>query len=80
MNKKIFSFVLILVMASFILSSCRKCQKCTETVETDVFGVIASSSATEKYCGDEYDDAPAEVDDYVGVPGASTRRTIVCTD
>ena len=61
--------------------SCKKCQTCTTEVSQDVMGVSqVLSSTSEEYCGDNYDDAPAETTVTQSVQGVEQTVSITCTD
>lgn len=77
MKKAILSLSLI-VFAAMGLTSCKKCQTCTTTVEQTVFGINQSTSVSEEYCGDDYDSAPAESTVTNNVGGIDQKVTITC--
>lgn len=60
------------------LTSCKKCQTCTTTVEQTVFGINQKTSVSDEYCGDDYDNAPAEGTITNNVGGIDQKVTITC--
>jgi hypothetical protein len=58
MKKLILPFALVTLCMSG--TSCKKCQSCTTTTHQTVSGYTQTSNSTQDYCGDDYDDAPAE--------------------
>lgn len=76
--KRIILFSTLLFAVGFM--SCKKCQTCQTKVTQDVgFGPI-TTSASEEYCGDQYDDAPAEVTVNQEVGGVTQTVVISCED
>jgi hypothetical protein len=78
-NMKKLALLTVIALAGF--TSCKKCQTCTTKVvqETGIFPVTTSTS--EEYCGDEYDDAPAEVSVVQDVGGGISQTvTIECVE
>jgi hypothetical protein len=62
-------------------TSCKKCQTCTTNVSQDIGGTNVSVSAdSQEYCGDQYDDAPAESAVNQNIGGVSQTVAITCTD
>ena len=76
--KKIIYLGVVLFAFGFV--SCKKCQTCTTTTEQDVLGSVISSSVSEEYCGDEYDNAPAEASVTQNVAGVNQTVSITCVD
>jgi len=68
------------VGALLFMTSCKKCQTCTTTVTQDVQGFPMTSSTSQEYCGDEYDNAPAEGTVSQSAQGVSQTVTITCTE
>ena len=77
MKKALFSLSLI-VFAAMSFTSCKKCQTCTTTVEQTVLGINQKVSASEEYCGDDYNNAPAEGTTTNNVGGIDQKVTIAC--
>ncbi|MFT6245381.1 MAG: hypothetical protein ACJA0U_002935 [Salibacteraceae bacterium] len=73
---------LILALAIIALGavSCKKCQTCTTVVSQNVQGFETQTSASEEYCGDAYDDAPAPTNFTQNVGGISQSVTITCVE
>lgn len=75
--------VLLIIGALLVLgaTSCKKCQTCTTNVSQDVGGTTVSVSAdSEEYCGDQYNDAPAESTVNQNIGGVSQTVSITCSD
>ncbi|NRA13511.1 MAG: hypothetical protein HRT57_16320 [Crocinitomicaceae bacterium] len=73
--------VLALAVVAFGAVSCEKCQTCTTTVTQEVAGITTNVSTTsQEYCGDEYDDAPADAAVVQSVGGVDQTVTILCAD
>lgn len=54
-------FYVTAAIALFGVVSCQKCQECTvETYQESNGYTQQTSSTTEEYCGDQYNDAPEE--------------------
>jgi hypothetical protein len=75
----------ILIISLSILAlgavSCKKCQTCTTNVTQIVGGINVNVSAdSQEYCGNEYDDAPAETTVQQNVGGIVQTVSITCTD
>ncbi|MDX2359699.1 MAG: hypothetical protein QNK23_02755 [Crocinitomicaceae bacterium] len=66
---------------AFAFISCKKCQTCTTTT-TQTTGVIIPIvvSISDEYCGDEYDNAPAEVSVNQNVGGISQTVVVDCVE
>ena len=61
--------------------SCKKCQTCTTNVTQNVGGISTDiSAASQEYCGDDYDSAPAESTVQQNVGGVTQTVTITCVD
>jgi hypothetical protein len=74
-------FVVALSIIALSAVSCKKCQTCTTRVTQSVSGInIQVSAAEEEYCGDQYDDAPAETSVTQDVGGISQTATVTCVD
>jgi len=58
--KKLIAPVVVSCLIVLMLSSCKKCVECTTKVSQTVLGITTSTSTSEEYCGDEYDNAPEE--------------------
>lgn len=75
---------LLLSLSIIALSavSCKKCQTCTTRVTQQVGGVVdvEVSAVDEDYCGDSYDDAPAETSVTQSAQGVTQTVTITCVD
>lgn len=72
---------LTLCLAGFGLMSCKKCQTCTVNVTQNVLGFEQNVSANStEYCGDEYDNAPAEGTYSQDVGGVQQTVTTTCED
>ena len=76
--KKLIYFSVVLFAFGF--ASCKKCQTCTTKTDQDVLGTTVSTSISEEYCGDEYDNAPAETSVSQNVAGVSQTVSITCVD
>ena len=76
--KKIILFSLAIAAISF--TSCKKCQTCTTKVTQEYNGVPQSSTSNEEYCGDEYDDAPAETTVTQNAGGVTQTVVITCEE
>lgn len=77
--KKLFFISLTVCALGFV--SCKKCQTCTTTTVQQYSGQPAqTATATEEYCGDEYDNAPAEGTVSQNAGGVDQSVTIECTD
>ena len=75
--------VLILSLSVVALSamSCKKCQTCTTDVTQEYNGFPMNvSSTSEEYCGNDYDNAPAESTVNQNGGGVQQTVTITCTD
>ncbi len=73
--------VLALAVIALGAASCKKCQTCTTRVTQDVQGISVDVSVVdEEYCGDAYDDAPAETSVIQNAGGVSQTVTITCVD
>ena len=75
----------ILIISLSILAlgavSCKKCQTYTTNVTQIVGGINVNVSAdSQEYCGNEYDDAPAETTVQQNVGGIVQTVSITCTD
>jgi len=70
-------FILTLVIGGLTFTSCKKCKECTITTVQNVNGFNQSSSTTSEYCGDNYDDAPA--DGTVNQEVGSIQQTVTTT-
>lgn len=74
--------ILFVGAVAFIgMTSCKKCQTCTTKTVQSYSGYEQVLNASNEYCGDEYDDAPAE-GEYVNQQGGGVTQTvtITCTD
>lgn len=69
---------LVLALAVIALGavSCKKCQTCTTVVSQTVQWIDTQTSVSEEYCGDAYDDAPAQTSFTQNVGGVSQAVTI----
>jgi len=74
--------VLVLSIVALTAVSCKKCQTCTTRVTQEVSGVVnvEVSAVDEDYCGDSYDNAPAETSVNQNVGGVTQTVTITCVD
>lgn len=78
--------ILTIILSVFALSvfsfSCQKCKKCTVTTVQSYQGFNQTISApTTDYCGDDYDNAPAEGEVISNAGGGVTQTvTTSCTD
>ena len=77
MKKALFSLSLI-VFVAMGLTSCKKCQTCTTTVEQTVLGINQATTVSDEYCGDDYNNAPAESTVTNNVGGIDQTVTITC--
>lgn len=78
MNKKI--ILTSLAVLAIALTSCKKCQTCTTTTVQSYNGTEVSTSTDQEYCGNDYDNAPAEGTTYQSAQGATQAVTIDCVD
>ncbi|MCB0479401.1 MAG: hypothetical protein KDC84_14625 [Crocinitomicaceae bacterium] len=76
----------ILILSVFSLAlitlSCKgKCRECTISTVQSYQGVNQTTNTTNEYCGDDYDNAPAE-GTYVNNVGGGVTQTVTttCTD
>lgn len=76
-NKIILVAAAILVLG---ITSCKKCQTCTTTTVQTYNGIDLSTNSEQEYCGDEYENAPAEGTTYQSAQGATQAVTIDCVD
>lgn len=60
--------------------SCKKCQTCTTSTTQSVGGFPITTSVSDDYCGDDYDNAPAEVTVDQNVGGIQQTVVIDCVD
>lgn len=74
--------ILLLAFTSLALgfSSCKKCQTCTTTTVQSYNGIEVSTNSEQEYCGDDYENAPAEGTTYQSAQGATQSVTIDCVD
>lgn len=72
--KKFLLLLPALALTGFI--SCKKCQTCTTTTVQSYNGFSQTTNSSNEYCGDEYDDAPAE--SHVEQPNQTV--TVSCED
>ena len=76
--KTILSFSIVCFLLSF--TSCKKCQECITTTEQGASGYTQTTSTSNEYCGDNYDDAPQEGTYDQSAGGAIQIVTITCSD
>lgn len=76
--KKLLLIAPIVALGGFM--SCKKCQTCTTSVTQNVGGIGIPVNTSEQYCGDEYDNAPAETTVEQVVGGVSQTVSINCVD
>jgi hypothetical protein len=78
MKKVLFTFALV---AAFGFISCKKCQTCTTSTSQTVSGLPeVATSTSQEYCGDEYDNAPAQGSVSQSLPGIEQTVAISCVD
>jgi hypothetical protein len=73
MNKVL--LVAVVLLAGF--TSCKKCQTCTITTTQDTGIFPITTSTSEEYCGDEYDDAPAETSVTQDLGGGISQSVVI---
>lgn len=61
-------------------SACKKCQECKTDILQNNSGIEQTSSSTQEYCGDDYDNAPEEGTYNQNVGSIEQTVTITCTD
>lgn len=77
--KKIVLFTITLCISAFMFS-CKKCQECKTDTSQTFSGTTQNTSSTEKYCGDEYDDAPNTGTYSNSSGGVQQTVTVTCSD
>ena len=63
-----------------MFGSCEKCQECTTLINQNSGGINQISSSNQKYCGDDYDDAPTPTSYSQTNGGVTEEIEISCTD
>ncbi len=77
--KKVFIISVSVLALGFM--SCKKCQTCTTTTTQQYSGQPAQTvTASQEYCGDDYDNAPAEGTVSQNAGGVDQTVTIECVD
>jgi hypothetical protein len=73
--------LICLTIAGLGLVSCKKCQTCTTTTFQEVSGITTQTAeVAEDYCGDAYNDAPAEGTVVQDLGTITQSVTISCSD
>ncbi|MEZ4937614.1 MAG: hypothetical protein R2799_08470 [Crocinitomicaceae bacterium] len=77
------SFLILSLLSLAIVSvSCKgKCKECTVSTVQSFQGVDQTTNVTSEYCGDDYDNAPAE-GTYINNVGGGVTQTVTtsCVD
>ena len=76
--KKALLLLSLIVFAAMGLTSCKKCQTCTTTVEQTILGIYQETTVSDEYCGSDYDNAPAETTVTNNIGGIDQKVTITC--